>query len=177
LDIYKLVFQDSSCIKDGKWILEDGLDWAPDIDDLEAAFQESFSFVWEFLLNDLWGIAVALINVSISDWALKVSRHGVRLAFFVFGSIFLLALAVQEMGVRLTNYMMKDVYFVRTRPAAISLAAAEEFEDQGGLHFVQEVGDFGVISILDGRIIREILYHALVIEKLDASCVEGVFDS
>lgn len=126
LDIYKLVFQDSSCIKDGKWILEDGLDWAPDIDDLEAVFQESFSFVWEFLLNELWGIAIALINVSTSDWALKVSRDGLRLAFFVFGSISLLdglVLEIEEMGVRLTNYMMKDVYFGRTRAASVSLVA------------------------------------------------------
>ena len=95
---------------------------------MEAAFQELFSFVWEFLLDNLWGIAIALINVNTSDWALKFCRNGLRLAFFVFGSISLLdglVLEVEVRGVRLTNYMMKDVYFGRAGTAAVSLVTDE----------------------------------------------------
>ena len=78
LDRHQFVVVDGVSCCDAQGIFEDSFDWSPDVDDLEAAFEESLGFIREVVGHAEWGCGVGLVDVHALDGATKALWDGNR---------------------------------------------------------------------------------------------------
>lgn len=75
-DRYKVTIRDGVCICHGQWVLQDGLDWTPDVDDLVSALKELGCLIGEMVGDSALRRGVGLIDVYALDRSAKLGTDG-----------------------------------------------------------------------------------------------------
>lgn len=75
-DRYKVAIWDGVCICHSQWVLQDGLDWTPDVDDLVSALKKLGCLVWEMVGDSALRRGVGLIDVYALDRSAKPGTDG-----------------------------------------------------------------------------------------------------
>ena len=65
----EVLFGYGGSVRDAERVFADGLDGAPEIDDLVATFEEARGLIWEVVLDPLRASFIGLINMDALDGA------------------------------------------------------------------------------------------------------------